>query len=114
MEGSNKDITRTTKNVSVLRQGEGYTVKYSLRPREIPRAKLYFTVYPDLSHNKDILNYNSSIVLPGRAISEELILRNALAAGALFSPSSTPSSTGSVLENIAPTLLGVYFTAHSP
>ena len=41
-------------NVSVLRQDEGYTVKYSLSLREIPRAKprgisqglrLYFTVY---------------------------------------------------------------------
>ena len=27
--------------------------------------KLYFIVYPDLSHNTDILNYNSSIFLPG-------------------------------------------------
>ena len=27
--------------------------------------RLYFIVYPDLSHNTDILNYNSSIVLPG-------------------------------------------------
>ena len=47
--------------------------------------RLYFTAYPDLSHNTDILNYNSSIVLPGRAILEELILRIALAAGAIFS-----------------------------
>ena len=77
--------------------------------------RLYFTVYPDLSHYIDILNYNSSIVLPGRAIFEELILPIALAAGAIFS-SILPvlywectGSTGSIfystlsvdLENIA-------------
>ena len=57
--------------------------------------RLYFTLYPDSSHATDILNYNSSIVFPGRAILEELILRIALAAGALFS-------------SILPPLLGVY------
>ena len=38
-------------------------MKYSLSPREIPRAKP--KGYPDLSHNTDILNYNCSIDLPG-------------------------------------------------
>ena len=69
-------------------------MKYSQSPREISRPKpkgfflglmRYFTVYPDSSHNTDILNYNSSIVFPGRAILKELILRIALAAGAIFS-----------------------------
>ena len=36
----------------------------------------------------DILNYNSSIVIPGRAIMEELILSIALAAGAILSSTS--------------------------
>ena len=50
--------------------------------------RLYFTVYPDLSHITDILNFffkKSSIVLPGRAILEELIFCIGLAAGAIFS-----------------------------
>ena len=47
--------------------------------------RLYFTVYPDSIHNTEILNYNSSFVLPERAILEELILLIALAAGAIFS-----------------------------
>ena len=99
-------------------------MKYSLSLKEIPRAKPEeFPVYPDSSHNTDILNYNSSIVLPGRAILEELILRIALAAGAIFSSilpallgvywkiypqlyweyilQYTPSRAGSILENIA-------------
>ena len=29
-------------NISVLEQEEGYTVKYGLRPREIPRAQAIF------------------------------------------------------------------------
>ena len=58
--------------------------------------RLYFTVYPDSSHNTDILNHNSCIVLLGRAILKELILRIVLAAGALFS-------------SILPALLGVYW-----
>ena len=72
---------------------------------------LYFALYPDSSHNTDILYYNSSIVLPERAILEELILRIALAlqdwqtgrlaGGAIFS-SILPSSTGSELQNIPP------------
>ena len=42
---------------------EGYTVIYSLSTREIPRPKprdflmLYFTIYPNFSHNTDILNF---------------------------------------------------------
>ena len=48
-------------------------MKYSLR--------LYFIIFPDLSHNEVILNYKSSIDLPGRSILEELILRIALTAG---------------------------------
>ena len=56
------------------------------KARGISRGvRLYFTVYPDLSHNTEILNYISSIVLAGRAILEELILRSALAAGDIFS-----------------------------
>ena len=58
-------------------EGEAKGISWGLR--------LYFTLYPDLSHNTDILNYDSSIVLPGRAILEDLILRIALAAGAIFS-----------------------------
>ena len=70
------------------------------KARGISRGlRLYFTVYPDSSHNTDIVNYNSSIFLPGRAILEELILSIALTDGAIFQ--YTPSSTGSVLENIA-------------
>ena len=44
----------------------------------------------------DILNFNSSIVLPGRALLEELILCIALLAGAIFS-------------SILLALLGVYW-----
>ena len=40
-------------------------------------------MYPDSSQNTDILSYNSIIVLPVRAILEELILCIALAAGAI-------------------------------
>ena len=47
--------------------------------------RLYFTVYPNMSHRTDILNYNYSIVLPGRVILKELIIRIALSAGAIFS-----------------------------
>ena len=36
--------------------------------------RLYFIVYPDSIHNTDILNYKSSIDIPGRSILEELIL----------------------------------------
>ena len=43
--------------------------------------RLYFVVFPDSSHNTDILNYKSSINLPVRSILEESILRIALTAG---------------------------------
>ena len=43
--------------------------------------RLYFIVIPDSSHNTDILNYKSSIELPGRSILEELIFRIAPTAG---------------------------------
>ena len=43
--------------------------------------RLYFIVFPDSSHNTDILNYKSSINLPVRSILEESILRIALKAG---------------------------------
>ena len=58
-------------------------MKYSLIPREIPRAKpegfpdgsgYIFIVFPDSSHSTDIFNYKSSIDLPGRSILEELII----------------------------------------
>ena len=76
---------------------EGYTVKYSLSMREIPRAEAeefpegsgYISMYiptwviiPTISISK---SYTSSIALPGRAILEELILSIGQAAGALFS-----------------------------
>ena len=60
-------------------------MKYSLRPREIPRgfsrAQAFFIVFPDSSNNTEILIYNSSIDLPGRSVLEELILRIALSTG---------------------------------
>ena len=72
-------------------------MKYSLSTREIPRAEPegfpegsgYISPYiptgviiQTFSISK---SYTSSIVLPGRAILEELILRIGLAAGAIFS-----------------------------
>ena len=58
------------------------------KPRGISQGlRLYFTVYLDSSHNTDILNflkYTSSLVHPGRAILEELMLRIGLAAGLYF------------------------------
>ena len=42
---------------------------------------LYFIEFPDLSHNTDILNYISSIALPGSSIWEELNLCIAPTAG---------------------------------
>ena len=68
--------------------------------------RLYFTVYPNSSHNTDILNYNSSIVLPGRALFEELILCIALAAGAIFS--STLQALLGVYWKIRPQLYWEY------
>ena len=70
---SDRDSDRDRISKSVLGQKEGYTIKYSRSPREMPEAethgifwgpRLYFIVYPNWSHNTDILNYNSSIVLP--------------------------------------------------
>ena len=54
-------------------------MKYSLSPKGNLEGKagglrLYFIVFPDLSHNTDILNYNFSIDPPRRSILEELIL----------------------------------------
>ena len=43
--------------------------------------RLHFIVYPDSSHNADILNFNSSIDIPRRSILEELILKIALSSG---------------------------------
>ena len=43
--------------------------------------QFYFIVFPNFSHNLDILNYNSSIDLPGRSILEELFLHVAPTAG---------------------------------
>ena len=91
--------------VTALGREEGYTMKYSLSPKEMPSAKpegflraqaifclyfalgislglrLCFIIHPASSHNADILNYNSSIKLPGRSILEELILHIAPTAG---------------------------------
>ena len=36
--------------------------------------RLYFIIFPDSSHNTDILSYKLSIDIPGRSILEELIL----------------------------------------
>ena len=48
-------------------------MKFSLCPKEI--------LFPDSSHNTDILNYKASIDLPGRSILEEFILCITLTAG---------------------------------
>ncbi len=50
-------------------------------PRGFPRAQAIFIVFPDSSNNTHILNFNSSIDLPGRSVLEELILRIALSTG---------------------------------
>ena len=63
---------------------------------------LYFIVYPDSRNNTDILNFNSRVGSPYCSSSWVYI----------FFP-YIPSSTEIVLENIAPALLGVYFTVHS-
>ena len=72
-------------------------MKYSLSTREIWKARpkgvpkelrLYFTVSPTLVKIQTFSiskSYTSSIVLPGRAILEGLILCIGLAAGAIFS-----------------------------
>ena len=57
-------------------------------PTGFSKLRLYFTVIPNLSRNMDIINKKkktSSIVLPGRAMLEELIFSIGLAAGAIFS-----------------------------
>ena len=82
-------------------------------PRNFWGLRLYFTLYPDSSHNTVILNYNSSITLPGRAILKELILHIALASGALFS-SIFLALLGVYSENIAPALLGIYIYSTLP
>ena len=43
--------------------------------------RLYFIAFPDWNQNTDILNYKSSIDLPGISVLEELILHIALTAG---------------------------------
>ena len=82
--------------VSVLLQEEGYTVKYSLNTREIPRAEpegflegsgnisLYIPTWGVIQTFSISKNFTSSIVFPGRAILKESILRIGLASGALF------------------------------
>ena len=50
-------------------------------PRNFSMLMLHFIVYPNSSHNTDILNCNSSIKLPGRSILEELIPRIAPTTG---------------------------------
>ena len=58
-------------------------MKYSLSPRDFPRALAIFHCisHPNLSHNTDILNYNSSIDLSKNSILGELILRIVSTAG---------------------------------
>ena len=83
--------------VSVLWQEEGYTVKYSLKKREIQRPEpkklpegsgyispciLIWVIIQTFSISR---NYTSSIVLPVRAILKELILCIGLVARAIFS-----------------------------
>ena len=59
-----------------------FTRKYTLTGRiYYSRLRLNFIVCPNSSRNTDILNYKSSIDLPGRSILEELILRIASTAG---------------------------------
>ena len=72
--------------VSVLWREEEYTVKYSLNTREIPRAEPkgfpegsgyispYIPTWVKIQTFSISKSYTSSIVLPGRAILEELIL----------------------------------------
>ena len=54
-----------------------------------PGLKLYLSMYPNLSRTTDIFflskSYTPSVVLPGRAILEKLILCIGLAALAIFS-----------------------------
>ena len=78
-------------------QEEGYTVKYSLSTREMPRAEIkgftegsvfissYIPTRVIIQIFSISKSYTSSIVLHGRAILEELILRIGQAAGAIFS-----------------------------
>ena len=74
---------------------EKYTMKYRRRTRKISKAEQkgfpegsgYNPPYIQ-SHDKDFLNfksYTSGMVLPGRVILQELILRIGNAAGAIFS-----------------------------
>ena len=78
--------------VSVIRREEEYTMKYSLSMREIPRAEpkgfLEGSGYISLYILTGVIIQYSSIVLPGRAILEELILCIGLAPGAIFSRSA--------------------------
>ena len=72
-------------------------MKYSLSPKDIPRAKAerfsegsgyisrYIPTQVIIQSFSISKSYTSSIVLPGRATLEELILRIGLAAGAIFS-----------------------------
>ena len=53
-------------------------------PMDFQGLRLYFTIYRNSSHNTDVLNYHSSIVLSWIAILEELILHIALTAGAIL------------------------------
>ena len=83
--------------VYVLWREEGYTVKYTLSTREIPRAEPegfpegsgyispYIPTWVVIQTFSISKSYTSSIVLPGRAILEKLILRIGLAAKAIFS-----------------------------
>ena len=98
-------------------------MKYTLSLKEILIAKsegfpegsgYFFTIHPDLRHNTDILNYNFSTVLSGRAILEDLILHIAPAAGAIFYSKfpalreNTPSSTGSIFSSKLPVELDLF------
>ena len=49
-------------SVSILGREEGYMVKYGLSTKEIARAGPYFTVYPNLSPNKDLLSATDSVL----------------------------------------------------
>ena len=97
-ETQNSEIcSRKPYTVSVLWQEEGYTGKYSLSTRQIPRADSngfpegsgyispYIPTWVIIQTFSISKSYTSSIVLPGRAILKELILRIGLEAGAIFS-----------------------------
>ena len=77
---------RLSKLVSVLWREDGYTMKYSLSPRDFPRV---YAIFHRISW-LDIIKYKSSIDLAGRSILKELI----------FCIPSTAGPYGKILSSI--------------